>query len=401
MNEIHPTGPALGSLRSVEAVVTTACNLSCSYCYQNRHHDRTMAWPVLEALLDLLLASDHPAPSLTFLGGEPLLALDLMERAAHKLDENGSDSRRVDLLTSTNGTLLDDRAMAFLAGHDVDTQISFDGLAQSARAPGTFEIIEHNMDELRRREPEFFRNRCSVTITVGSHNLQRLADSFHYLLDRGVPEVAVAPLITHDPGWRAGDIERLAHEMAVILATSLAVFENTGDVPFSGFRTFSDDRPGQAMASDAMCHLACTDRLAVDVDGGVSGCVLLAQSYQEKPEGPLGQALVPLMLGDLGSPNLGQRLESFPDTVRTTGIFEHKRDKFSSYGECAHCRFVDVCSICPAAIAHIPGNTNPHKVPDLQCAFNLVLLSCLEGFLTAATPAAQHRKSVSRDPRGV
>ena len=394
MNPPQLPEPALGSVRSIEAVLTTACNLSCSYCYQNRREARTMAWHVLEAVIDRLAMSHHPAPKLSLMGGEPLLALNLMERAAATLEARGRAGRRVGLFTSTNGTLLYGRAVSFLAHHDVDTQISFDGPAQDRRAPGTREIVERNLSRLADREPEFFHNRCSITITLGSHNVECLADAFHDLLERGVTEIAVAPLFTHDPGWTTDSIEELARQMATILGTSLEILDATGEVPFSAFRPPEDDAPGQPMAPGALCHAGCTDRLTVDVDGRIFGCTLLAESYQDPPDSPLGATLANLGLGSVDSPEFEQRLSVFPTAVRNTTLFDRKQNKHSTYGRCAECRFVDVCGICPVAIAHIPGNTDPHRVPDQQCAFNLVLLSCLEHFLTTASPAAQHRQSV-------
>jgi sulfatase maturation enzyme AslB (radical SAM superfamily) len=363
--------------KSVEVVLTSACDLECGYCYQDRRDNRVMDWTVLDGVITGLLESNHPSPSLTFLGGEPLLALDLLERTAERLDG------RIELLVSTNGTLLEERAISLLARHNVDTQISWDGVAQERRAPGTSELIERNIAELRHCEPEFFQNRCSVTVTVGSHNLDTLAENFDFLIDRGVAEVAVAPLITHDPGWRTGHIELLAGEMALILRQSLEILQDTGEVPFSAFRTPEDEGPGQTMPKDGMCHFGCTDRLAVDVDGRVFGCVLVAESYQRLPSGPLGEALLPLRLGPIGGPEFEGRLTAFPDEVRSNGLFDRKREKYSSYGRCSECRFVEVCSVCPISTVHIPDNTDPHRVSDLQCAFNLVLHTCRERFVGA------------------
>lgn len=384
-----PRSP-LGSLRSLEAVVTTACNLSCSYCYQDRRDGRAMAWPVLSAVLDLLLASDHPQPRLTLHGGEPLLEVGLMRRATEYLGQRQGPDRRVELYTSTNGTLFDGDAIDFVVDNDVDTQISCDGVvaAQERRASGTFATIDGALRGLRARRPEFLRDRCSVSITLGSHNVDHLAESFDYFLETGVGEVAVSPLITHDAGWRPDDITVLADQVLAILASSLEIHRRTGEVPFSPFRLEPDPDPGQERAPGAMCRVACTDRLAVDVDGRLFGCVMLAESYQRLPCGSLGERLHSMRLGDLRAPELGSQLEHFPDAVRSVEIFDRKQDKRSSYGRCGDCRFVEVCSVCPVSILHIPGNTDPNRVPDLPCAVNLVLLTCLEGFLSA-TQAGQ------------
>jgi sulfatase maturation enzyme AslB (radical SAM superfamily) len=392
---VKPIGTALGSVRSIEAVLTTACNLSCSYCYQDRHDGRAMEWPVLGAVLDLLLGSDHPRPKLTLHGGEPLLARETMRRAADFLDEQQDGKGRVELFTSTNGTLLDRDAIDFLADNDVDPQISCDGVAaaQEARAPGTFGTVDRALRDLRERRPGFLRDNCCVSITLGSHSIPHLAESFDYFLEKGVGEIAVSPLVTHDPGWRPDSITVLADQVLAILARSLEWHRSTGEVPFSPFRIEPETDPGQQRPPGAMCRVACTDRLAVDVDGSVYGCVMIAESYQRRPGVRLGRGLEAMRLGDLRAPSLDRRLEGYPEAVRAVGIFDRKEEKYSTYGRCRDCRFVEVCSVCPVSILHIPGNTDPHRVPDLPCAVNLVLLTCLEGFL-GATRAGQRSAGI-------
>jgi hypothetical protein len=120
---------------------------------------------------------------------------------------------------------------------------------------------------------------------------------------------------------------------------------------------------------------------------------MIAESYQRRPGVRLGRGLEAMRLGDLRAPSLDRRLEGYPEAVRAVGIFDRKEEKYSTYGRCRDCRFVEVCSVCPVSILHIPGNTDPHRVPDLPCAVNLVLLTCLEGFL-GATRAGQRSAGI-------
>jgi radical SAM protein with 4Fe4S-binding SPASM domain len=132
-----------------------------------------------------------------------------------------------------------------------------------------------------------------------------------------------------------------------------------------------------------MCAAAGTAGLAVDVDGQVYGCVLFAESYQTIPDGMLRRCLEPMRLGDIRAQGLGTRLEAYPAAAAAAGIFTQKQDKRSSYRSCEGCRFLHACSVCPVSIGHIPGNSDPHRVPDLQCAFNLAVLTARERFLEA------------------
>jgi hypothetical protein len=68
----------------------------------------------------------------------------------------------------------------------------------------------------------------------------------------------------------------------------------------------------------------------------------------------------------------------YPGAARATGLFHARNEKYSSYDRCAECRFAAECSICPTSIGHIPGNTDPRRVPDFGCAYNLVSLAYRE-----------------------
>ncbi len=369
-------------MRSLEVVLTTSCNLSCAYCFQDVRTDRSMSWPVLRFALDLLLRSDHPHPELTFYGGEPLLELPLMTRAIEYLEAERRACGRVAVSVFTNGTLLDRGTMRLLARHGVETQISFDGVepAQELRAPGTFGRLDRAFSTLRDEHPDFLCDRCSAAITLSSRNLEHLAESFADLVDRGVGEIVVSALVTHDSGWRPSTIEALAAQIERILRVSIEHHRRTGEVPFAPFKPAEPSDPPPA-GPPSMCSAAGTTGPAVDVDGQVYGCVLFAESYQRIPDGMLRQCLEPMRLGDIRAPSFGTRLEAYPEAAAAAMIFTDKEEKHSSYRTCRGCRFVNQCSVCPVSIGHIPGNTDPNRVPDLQCALNLAVLAARELFL--------------------
>jgi len=74
--------------------------------------------------------------------------------------------------------------------------------------------------------------------------------------------------------------------------------------------------------------------------------------------------------------------------VKAAKIFDNKREKFSSYRECEGCKYLYECSICPVSICHVPGNSDPNRVPDMPCALNLVLLAARERFLKRTSASA-------------
>ena len=114
-------------------------------------------------------------------------------------------------------------------------------------------------------------------------------------------------------------------------------------------------------------------RLAVDVDGRLASCLLVAPSIAPAPPGPLAEDLALLTRGAIEDPWNEAILARFQTACRSTGLFHGREKKFSSWGRCLDCEFQDECRPCPVATAWIPGNADPDRIPDHLCAFNRTL----------------------------
>ena len=125
-------------VRSLSINVAQVCNLKCTYCAAGG--DGTYADPVktthLPTIYDQIRALLHDVPTgesftITFFGGEPLIALETIEAIARfaKLQVAG---REIDLrfTTITNGTLVTPNAAELLASLKCHVTVSIDGPPQ-------------------------------------------------------------------------------------------------------------------------------------------------------------------------------------------------------------------------------------------------------------------------------
>ena len=91
--ELHPYNEgrvAKTITKTVTFQVTDACNLACTYCYQINKGKRRMSFETAKQCIDMLLASNetndyiNPVSSpfliLDFIGGEPLLEIELIDQ---------------------------------------------------------------------------------------------------------------------------------------------------------------------------------------------------------------------------------------------------------------------------------------------------------------------------------
>jgi sulfatase maturation enzyme AslB (radical SAM superfamily) len=369
------------SLESVTLVLTARCNLSCSYCYQRDRKPKRMAWGTLRSSLHWALENAGPDLNVVFLGGEPLLEFPLIRGAVGLVEQRRRADQRIRYSISTNGTLLREDVARLLERYRFDTQLSIDGIAaaQDLRAKGTFGMLDRLLDHLLERHPSLLLEDLTISITLIPPAIPFLAESVRYLIGKGCRQIAIEPPITFHPAWNDGLAAELDRQFSRLSEISLDHYRRTSRVPVLVFRS----EPGevrQGVKHSSMCGVMQGATPAVDVDGQVYGCALLAGSFQ-KFESPLLKRLHALMkIGVIGDPRFGERFERYLRLSRGEATLNRKESKYSAYGRCGECPWFDDCTVCPVSIAHIPGNTDPDRVPDFVCAFTRTALQYRESF---------------------
>lgn len=113
-------------------VPTMACNLSCKYCYQVRSQEkmgRKVCQEILRYARQRMATGRFSELEVDWYGGEPLLALDIIEHISTALIKIANEMK-VSYRASvcTNGTLLDSSTVELLATLGVtDCQVTLDG----------------------------------------------------------------------------------------------------------------------------------------------------------------------------------------------------------------------------------------------------------------------------------
>ena len=367
-------GSAAVNVRGVEVILTAACNLRCAYCYQDRRRPARMSWETLKQAVDLLARSDQPRVILNFFGGEPLLEFEMIRRAVVYAESVVPRQVERQFGVCTNGMLLDDEKLEFFDSHGIEVQLSFDGVAraQNERASGSFAALDALLDRMRHDHSALFRDRLSIAITLTGRNLPFLGESVAYFLAKRVPEIGISPVVTHDADWHEGRLGELDHQWSRVYRDSLAHYRETGQTPVTALRR--SNRPASAWSEvGPTCSAGKGRVLTVDVDGQVRSCVLFCRSYRQPGAGPLEQQTDRLGLGRIDDPGLVSRLDGFPRRAQETRLFHLDKARYSAYGKCRECAQREGCSVCPVSITHIPGNRDPLRIPDLQCAFQKIL----------------------------
>ena len=181
-------------IRMLTLVPTTVCNFRCSYCHQLAGEGvaaATMTVPQVRRVMDWWgrYARRREGPKdLLLYGGEPLLAPDAVKWVIEHLATTDEDAYRgqVEVILVTNGSHVDREWARFLAQHDTFVIVSCDGVGEdndrarhSRKGDGTWDAVCRCVDRLHAEGV-----RTAVSVTVGSHNLDNLEQSFAGVIER-------------------------------------------------------------------------------------------------------------------------------------------------------------------------------------------------------------------------
>ncbi|MDP7601328.1 MAG: anaerobic sulfatase maturase, partial [Rhodospirillales bacterium] len=182
------------------------CNLDCSYCYYTEkaalYPPRTqfrMTDAVLETYIkDYIAASALPEIMFFWQGGEPtLLGLDFFESVVELQNKYKPENQTVTNSLQTNGTLIDDSWVGFLAENNFLVGISIDGPARlhdrfrvGKKDEKTFVKVEQAIKILQAGGVEY-----NTLTTVQRRNFRFGAEVYRYLRDLGVEYMQFIPIV--------------------------------------------------------------------------------------------------------------------------------------------------------------------------------------------------------------
>ena len=141
--------------------ITYGCNLRCVHCLSSSGKRRRDELTTAEAKRLIDEWAEMKVFYINVGGGEPMSRRDFFELMDYALD------RSIGVKFSTNGTLIDDAAAAWIASRDyLDVQISIDGATPETNDPvrgeGSYERARRAMDRLRKHG---FRFKINATVT--------------------------------------------------------------------------------------------------------------------------------------------------------------------------------------------------------------------------------------------
>ncbi|MEW9096543.1 MAG: radical SAM protein [Clostridiaceae bacterium] len=107
--------------------LTEQCNCRCVYCYQTSY-EIAYTWEEIKVQLDMIIQDGKQDKIIEFIGGEPLLAFDMLVKACNYLENNLNRITVLRYYISTNLTILNKNIIDFLRKNDnIFVSVSLDG----------------------------------------------------------------------------------------------------------------------------------------------------------------------------------------------------------------------------------------------------------------------------------
>lgn len=327
-----------GSSQNVTFIVTEDCQLRCKYCYiVGKNSKKKMTFETAAKTMDYILGNrewfSQSSVMWDFIGGEPLLEIDLIDRIldyfklqAYKLGHPWFERYMINI--STNGLMYDDpRVQRFIAKNrrHLNIGISIDGTRQKHDLQRVFPNGRGSYDDIVKVIPKWIRQfpDSSTKVTVAHEDLPFICESVLHLWSLGIREVNIN--VVFENVWQAGDDDLFEEQLR---ALADAIVEKrlfyTHKCSF-----FSTDIGGPVAPEDLDSPWCGAGRmLAVGTDGEFYPCVRFA----------------PFSLTDRVAVTIGNCRDGV-DTDRCRPFYTNSRRLYSP-AECLECQVAGGCADC-------------------------------------------------------
>jgi len=213
-----PASTWLENAKTVTFIVTEGCQLRCRYCYLvGKNDSRRMEFDIACRAVDYLLSQrdlcGEPALICDFIGGEPLLEVELIDRICdyiklrmYEMEHPWFDAYRFSM--TTNGLLYaDPRVQRFLKKNTthVSIAITIDGTRTKHDLQRVYPDGRGSYDDVVRNIPLWLRQfpGAATKVTIGHDDLPLVKESVLHLWSLGIREIHINCVF--EDVWRDGD----------------------------------------------------------------------------------------------------------------------------------------------------------------------------------------------------
>lgn len=273
--------------RTCMLMITHACNLNCSYCYESHKDDSRMDIGLAKEIIlreakFVSESKDFDEMEIDFMGGEPFMNYPLIKDVVEWLEQGAIDVPWICFIT-TNGTLLTDEIKSWLRNHKktLHLGISYDGdngMQSTNRGTDRYRL---DLDFFRELWPD-----QPFHMTVSKETLPVLAEG---ILDIQKKGYKVEASLAEGIDWTIDDAVLYRKQLCTLKD---AYLKDTTLVPINLLSRFIDvfDLPAETRVQEKWCGTG-KYMATYDVDGQKYGCHMFTSLVLGKDKAVLSDSV--------------------------------------------------------------------------------------------------------------
>lgn len=277
-----------GMAKTITFIVTKDCQLACKYCYLvGKNTKERMTWEVAKQAIDYILDREdefrEESVVWDFIGGEPFIEIDLIDRICDYLktemfrrNHHWFNSYRFSF--STNGiNYHEEKVQRFIEKNHshLSIGITIDGTMQKhdlnrvykGSGKGSYEDVVRNIPLWLKQFPN-----ASTKVTISSADIPYIQESVLHLYSLGIHEVNINCVF--EDVWQEGD-DRLFEEQLTELADEIIRKEYYKDYACSFFNEHIGKPMDKIKDNQNWCGAGMM--LSIDAAGNFYPCTRFAQ----------------------------------------------------------------------------------------------------------------------------
>lgn len=192
-------------------ILTERCNLNCTYCMVDKSKGENMSYEIAKQEIDRMMSVpiNFKEYIVSFMGGEPFLAIDLIEKVVEYVKTEYS-TQKVYFKIVTNGTLVDEKIKKWIKDNIscLHVTLSLDGKKDTHN--------KHRCNSFERIDIPFFASLPlpTVNMVISPSELNNLAENVMYLEKEGF---YVKAYLEEGISWRYEHLPLLAHQLSILV----------------------------------------------------------------------------------------------------------------------------------------------------------------------------------------
>lgn len=330
-----------GMAKTITFIVTKDCQLACKYCYLvGKNEKERMTWKIAQAAIDYILSNEimfqEEAIIWDFIGGEPFLEIDLIDRICdyiklemYRRNHHWFNSYRFSF--STNGINYNtQKVQTFIAKNKdhLSIGITIDGTKRkhdlnriwkgAGPERGSYCDVVKNIPLWLEQFPE-----GSTKVTISSPDIPYICESVLHLYSLGIKEVNIN--VVFENVWKEGD-DKLFEQQLIELADKII----DGDFYSEFTCSFFSELIGKPldMEKDNQNWCGAGRMLAIDAAGNFYPCTRFAAYSLRRKK--------PIIIGNVNDGIDSDLLRPFLSLDRIS----------QSSKECIECEVASGCAWC-------------------------------------------------------